>query len=86
MLGEQLAHDAVLRESVNQQVLKASSELVSQLRGSITAHISDTLKAWDDEQLVRQLELSVGKDLQFIRISGTLVGGMAGLAIHAMLL
>ena len=85
-LGEQMASDKALRASVNEHVLKASSELVSQLRGGITSHISSTLKAWDDEQLVQQLELSVGKDLQFIRISGTLVGGMAGLAIHAMLL
>ena len=85
-LGEQIASDSGLRASVNQHVLKASSDLVSQLRGGITAHISDTLKAWDDEQLVRQLEQSVGKDLQFIRISGTLVGGLTGLAIHAVLL
>lgn len=85
-LGEQIANDAALQASVNEHVLKASGELVSQLRGGITTHISSTLKAWDDEQLVRQLELSVGKDLQFIRISGTLVGGMAGLAIHAVLL
>lgn len=85
-LGEQIANDASLRASVNEHVLKSSSALVSQLRGGITTHISSTLKAWDDEQLVQQLELSVGKDLQFIRISGTLVGGMAGLAIHAMLL
>ena len=85
-LGEQIASDSALRASVNQHVLKATSELVSQLMGGITAHISGTLKAWDDEQLVRQLELSVGKDLQFIRISGTLVGGLAGLGIHAVLL
>ena len=85
-LGAHIANDSALRASVNQHVLQASGELVRQLRGGITAHISSTLKAWDDEQLVRQLELSVGKDLQFIRISGTLVGGLAGLAIHALLL
>ena len=84
-LGEQIASDTALRASVNQHVLKASGDIVNQLRRGITAHISDTLKAWDDEQLVSQLELSVGKDLQFIRISGTLVGGLAGLAIHAVL-
>ena len=85
VLGEQIATDGALRDSVNQHILTGSSELVSQLRNAITCHISNTLKAWDDEQLVRQIELSVGKDLQFIRISGTLVGGLAGLAIHAVL-
>jgi uncharacterized membrane-anchored protein YjiN (DUF445 family) len=42
------------------------------------------VKAWDDQQLVRELELSVGRDLQFIRINGTLVGGVIGLMLHAV--
>jgi uncharacterized membrane-anchored protein YjiN (DUF445 family) len=47
-------------------------------------HIAQTIKDWDDRQLVEELELSVGRDLQFIRINGTVVGGIAGLALHAL--
>lgn len=83
--GEQMANDANLRASVNQHLLAAARDVVGQLRGGITQHISHTVKAWDGQQLARELELSVGKDLQYIRISGTLVGGLAGLVIHAVL-
>jgi uncharacterized membrane-anchored protein YjiN (DUF445 family) len=51
----------------------------------VTAHIASTIKAWDDRQLVTALELSVGRDLQFIRINGTLVGGAVGVLLHAAL-
>jgi uncharacterized membrane-anchored protein YjiN (DUF445 family) len=84
--GEQMANDPELRVSVNQHLLDAAREVVGQLRGGITHHISQTVKSWDGEQLARELELSVGKDLQYIRISGTLVGGLAGLIIHSVLL
>jgi len=84
--GEQMASDSDLRASVNQHLLSAAREVVGQLRGGITHHISQTVKSWDGEQLARELELSVGKDLQYIRISGTLVGGLAGLIIHSVLL
>ena len=83
--GDQMACDTDLRASVNQHLLVAARDVVGQLRGGITQHISHTVKSWDGEQLARELELSVGKDLQSIRISGTLVGGLAGLVIHAVL-
>lgn len=54
------------------------------MRATVTTHIAQTVKAWDDAQLVRQLELSVGRDLQFIRINGTIVGGLIGLLLHAV--
>lgn len=84
--GEQMADDAELRSSVNQHLLAAARDVVGQLRGGLTEHISQTVKSWDAKQLANELELSVGKDLQYIRISGTLVGGLAGLAIHAVLM
>lgn len=83
--GEHMASDTDLRASVNQHLLAAARGVVGQLRGGITQHISHTVKSWDGQQLARELELSVGKDLQYIRISGTLVGGLAGLVIHAVL-
>jgi len=82
-IGNRLASDDSLRDSINEHVLAAAGNLAADLRATITSHISQTVKAWDDQQLVRELELSVGKDLQFIRINGTVVGGMIGLLLHA---
>jgi uncharacterized membrane-anchored protein YjiN (DUF445 family) len=59
---------------------------VTQLRGGVTEHIASTIQAWDDRDLVRQLELSVGRDLQFIRLNGTLVGGLIGIVLHGALM
>jgi uncharacterized membrane-anchored protein YjiN (DUF445 family) len=84
-LGSKLATDAPLREALNRHIFHAADQLLaSQLRSHVTQHIANTVKAWDDQQLVQQLELNVGKDLQFIRINGTVVGAVAGLAIHAV--
>ncbi|MDQ9786505.1 DUF445 family protein, partial [Serratia marcescens] len=47
----------------------------------LTRHISDTVKSWDARDMSRQIELNIGKDLQFIRINGTLVGGSIGLIL-----
>ncbi|MDQ3059244.1 MAG: DUF445 domain-containing protein [Pseudomonadota bacterium] len=83
-IGRRLASDVSLREAINEHVLSAAGDLAARLRAGITEHISETVKAWDDQQLVRELELSVGRDLQFIRINGTVVGGVIGLALHAL--
>ena len=83
-IGQKLADDDSLRGAINEHVLSAAAHLAGDLRAGITRHIAQTVKAWNDEQLVRELELSVGRDLQFIRINGTLVGGLIGLALHAL--
>jgi uncharacterized membrane-anchored protein YjiN (DUF445 family) len=49
-----------------------------------TTIITDTIERWDAEEASRRIELHVGRDLQFIRINGTLVGGLAGIIIHAV--
>lgn len=85
-LGHKLAQDPALREAINSHVLQASEELAATLQRTVTQHIAQTLKAWDEARLVEQIELSVGRDLQYIRLSGTLVGGLIGLALHALLL
>ncbi len=53
-------------------------------RAEIGAYVSDVVRRWDSQTLVDKLELSVGRDLQFIRINGTLVGGLVGLLIFAL--
>jgi uncharacterized membrane-anchored protein YjiN (DUF445 family) len=85
-LGQAVAADAGLREAINTHVLSAADKLAGTLRTTVTTHISQTIKGWDDQHLVRELELSVGRDLQFIRLNGTVVGGVVGLALHALLI
>jgi uncharacterized membrane-anchored protein YjiN (DUF445 family) len=84
-LGRKLAEDASLRDALNQHLLGAADKLAEALRTTVTAHISQTVRAWDERQLVQRLELSVGRDLQFIRLNGTVVGGLVGLGLHALL-
>ena len=50
----------------------------------LTRHISDTVKSWDARDMSRQIELNIGKDLQFIRVNGTLVGGTIGLVLYLL--
>jgi uncharacterized membrane-anchored protein YjiN (DUF445 family) len=83
-IGARIAADPALRASLNEHLLGAASELASNLRAGVTTHIAQTVKDWDDRQLVDELELSIGKDLQFIRINGTIVGGIVGLVFHAL--
>ena len=83
-IGEALQADPSLREALNQHLLDGAERLTSRLRSGVTEHIAQTVKSWDERHLVEQLELSVGRDLQFIRFNGTLVGGLIGLLLHAM--
>ena len=85
-LGERIGNDPALKASINKHILLSAEKLVGDLQGSITSHISQTIKAWDERQLVETLELNVGSDLQFIRLNGTLVGGGIGMLLHAALI
>jgi uncharacterized membrane-anchored protein YjiN (DUF445 family) len=83
-LGRKLACDSELRSVINAHVLSGAEKLVVSLREDVTNHIASTVKAWNDEELVSELELSVGQDLQIIRFSGTVVGGMIGVVLYGM--
>lgn len=82
-LSQRMVHDEGLSRAINDHLLSMAEHLVSRLRGGVTEHIASTVKSWDDRSLVRQIELSVGRDLQFIRLNGTLVGGAIGVLLHA---
>ena len=84
-LGQALGRDPGLREAINQHILGGAEKLALRLRGGVTDYIAQTVKAWDERHLVEQLELSVGRDLQYIRFNGTLVGGLIGLLLHAVI-
>ena len=79
--GETLLHDEALRESLNEHLEQAAHRVAPEFAAFLTRHISDTVKSWDSRDMSRQIELNIGKDLQFIRINGTLVGGTIGLLL-----
>lgn len=83
-LGEALAADEAMRRWLNDQLLEVAPPLVERHREDIRRYIAERVAAWDSAELVAQLEHNVGRDLQFIRINGTLVGGLVGLALHGL--
>jgi len=80
--GQTLARDEGLRASLNQHLDAAARKMAPDFSAFLTQHISDTVKGWDAADMSRQIELNIGKDLQFIRINGTLVGGFIGLMLY----
>jgi uncharacterized membrane-anchored protein YjiN (DUF445 family) len=58
-------------------------DLVLRFRHEASALIAEVVKSWDADEVSRKLELEIGRDLQFIRINGTVVGGAVGLLLHA---
>ncbi len=72
--GETLTNDASLRASLNEHLEQAAHRVAPDFAAFLTRHISDTVKSWDAKDMSRQIELNIGKDLQFIRVNGTLGG------------
>ncbi|HME50477.1 DUF445 domain-containing protein [Mycobacterium sp.] len=83
-IGESLRDDADLRDKVDDWIVRAAQHLVSEYGVEITTIITDTIERWDAEEASRRIELHVGRDLQFIRINGTVVGSLAGLVIYTV--
>lgn len=79
--GEVLQKDPQLRASLNRHIEQAVTRSGPDVARFLTRHISDTIKSWDNRQLSAQIEQNIGRDLQFIRINGTLVGGVLGLLL-----
>lgn len=82
-LGHKLAGDNEMMEWINEQIVKAIPPFVENHRSKVGSFIAKTVNAWGDEQFVDQVELAIGKDLQFIRLNGTLVGGVVGLVLYS---
>jgi uncharacterized membrane-anchored protein YjiN (DUF445 family) len=76
--------DAALLEKIDGWVTSAVLRVVEQHRGEVGQLIAQTVSSWDPEETSRRIELLVGRDLQFIRINGTLVGGLVGLLIYTV--
>ncbi|HET9141891.1 DUF445 domain-containing protein [Actinophytocola sp.] len=83
-LGARLVEDDALRGKVDGWVEGAAAYVVLNYRAEIITLITDTVARWDAEETSRKVELQVGRDLQFIRINGTVVGALAGLVIYTV--
>jgi uncharacterized membrane-anchored protein YjiN (DUF445 family) len=82
--GARLREDPALRTSIDARASDLSVFVVERYGAEITAVITHTVERWDGREAARRIELHVGRDLQFIRINGTIVGGLVGLVIHAV--
>jgi uncharacterized membrane-anchored protein YjiN (DUF445 family) len=85
-VAQELEQDAAMQGWINDWLSDAIVVIVERNRAQISSLISDTVQSWDGEDTSRRVELAIGRDLQFIRINGTLVGGLVGLIIHALTL
>jgi uncharacterized membrane-anchored protein YjiN (DUF445 family) len=82
--AERFRDDPALMARVDEVAESALRAVVDTFGGEITGLIRSTIVQWEGEETASRLELLLGRDLQFIRINGTIVGGLAGLAIHAL--
>jgi uncharacterized membrane-anchored protein YjiN (DUF445 family) len=83
-LGTAALEDEALLEKIDGWVIGAVLRVVEQHRGEVGQLIAQTVSSWDPQETSRRIELLVGRDLQFIRINGTLVGGLVGLLIYTV--
>jgi len=83
-LGLTLQNDPRLRSTVNRFVRRMTVGLVADYGDGIVKLVSDTIRGWDAATVTGQLENAVGRDLQYIRVNGTLVGGLIGIALHGV--
>jgi uncharacterized membrane-anchored protein YjiN (DUF445 family) len=83
-LGRRMQDDRTLREKIDGWVESAACFAVRNYRDEVSSLISETVDRWDAAEASRKIELQVGRDLQFIRINGTVVGALAGLLIHTI--
>jgi uncharacterized membrane-anchored protein YjiN (DUF445 family) len=83
-LGRWLEEDDARRATINRRLRLLALRAILPRRAEIGGYIAAVVDNWDTATLVNRLELQVGKDLQYIRINGTLVGGLVGLAIFTL--
>ena len=83
-MGQSLEKDERLHDAINQFARRAVAGMASSYGSSIVKLVSETVRGWDARTVTERLEGAVGRDLQYIRINGTIVGGLVGLILHAL--
>ncbi|MBN9536563.1 MAG: hypothetical protein BGN99_27180 [Alphaproteobacteria bacterium 65-37] len=83
-VGSQLAREPAIRAEINRGMVQVLSDFVESQKSGVGRFIADQVKGWDIDMLIGRVELTVGRDLQYIRFNGAMIGGLAGLALHAL--
>jgi uncharacterized membrane-anchored protein YjiN (DUF445 family) len=83
-LGALILRDEVLREKANRWAEQIALYAIREYGDAVAQLIEQTVRNWDAAATARKIELQIGKDLQYIRINGTVVGGIAGLLIYSV--
>jgi uncharacterized membrane-anchored protein YjiN (DUF445 family) len=81
--GETLAGDSELRAEINEGFVAVLRSFIADQKSGVSSFISDQVKSWDMGQLISLIEINIGRDLQYIRFNGSLIGGLAGLALYS---
>ena len=82
--GRQLARDPAIRGEINRGMVRLLGDFVQSQKSGVGRFIADQVKAWDIDLLIGRIELTVGRDLQYIRFNGAMIGGLAGLVLHVL--
>ena len=83
-IGRQLGRDSAIRLEINRGLVRLLSDFVQSQKSGVGRFIADQVKGWDIDVLIGRIELTVGRDLQYLRFNGAMIGGLAGLALHAI--
>jgi uncharacterized membrane-anchored protein YjiN (DUF445 family) len=83
-VGGQLARDPAIRAEINRGMVRVLADFVESQKSGVGRFIADQVKGWDIDVLIGRIELTVGRDLQYIRFNGAMIGGLAGLALHGL--
>lgn len=83
-VGRHLAGDAQIRADMNQGFVVALASFVESQKSGVSKFIADQVKRWDLAQLTRLIEMNIGRDLQYIRFNGMIIGGLAGIALYTI--
>ena len=83
-MGQRLQQDEAFRGWINEQITEAAPVAIARYREDIRRYIVERVAQWNAQEMTDELERHIGRDLQFIRVNGTLVGGLVGLLIHTV--
>lgn len=82
-IGRKLTGETQVRADINRGMVLVVRTFLQAQKHDIARFIADQINSWDVKQMVNLIELNIGRDLQYIRLNGTIIGGMAGLLLHA---
>jgi uncharacterized membrane-anchored protein YjiN (DUF445 family) len=83
-LGHSLLEDDAVRAALNGWLRELLTDLARSRGTEVASLIAETMRGWDADTMAERIERAVGRDLQYIRVNGTLIGGLIGLALHAL--